>query len=217
MKIIKLLISVLILIVASCIYKVDLEPVEQRSPEWYNNLAKEPAEKILYELELMEIDDVKPKMTAQNENSLASLWGANYTIHRIDSIQNYQVANSQYFMDMPVLVNILTQFGQDTTSYTDGFRDTLNVIDLSKYLGGWGNTFDIDLDTIYKSFWNSHGTICYSPNIGFIDANSTKWDELQGVASNPEPHKSFTIMIPLSQGGNEIVYHFVNRSSPPTY
>lgn len=217
MKIIKLLIVVFILLVASCIYKIDLEPVKERTPEWYNNLAKEPAEKILYELELMEIDDVKPKMTAQNENSLASLWGTNYTIHRIDSIQGYEVVSSQYFMDMPVLVNILTQFGQDTTSYTDGFRDTLNVIDLSKYLGGWGNTFDIGLDTIYKSFWNSHGTICYSPNIGFIDANSTKWDELAGVASSPEPHKSFTIMIPISGGGNEIVYHFVNRSNPPTY
>ena len=217
MKIIKLLIVAIILIVASCIYKTDLSPSEERTPEWYNNLAKEPAEKILYELELIEIDAVKPRLLVPNENSLASLWGTNYSVHRIDSVQNYQVANSQYFMDMPVLVSLLTHFGQDTTSFTDNFRDTLTVNELSKYIGGWGSNYEIGLDTIYKDFWNSHGTICYSPNIGFIDANSTKWDEAAGVSSSPEPHKSFTIMIPLSGGGNQIVYHLINRSTPPAY
>ena len=128
------------------------------------------------------------------ENSLAYLWGENYTVHRIDSIQNYQTVNSQYFADIFVLSSILTHFGQDTTSFTDSF-----------------------LDTLYKDFWNSHGTICASPNIGFIDANSTKWDELAGVASNPFPHKSFTIMIPLSGAGNEIVYHLINKSNPPVH
>jgi len=151
------------------------------------------------------------------ENSLAYLWGTNYTIHRIDSIQNYQVVSSQYFFNVNLLSTFLSNFGQDTTSFTDNFRDTVNVIDLSKYLSGYGSSYEIGLDTIYKDFWNSHGTICHSPNIPFIDANSTKWDELPGVASSPEPHKSFTIMIPISQGGNEIVYHFINRSNPPAY
>ena len=151
------------------------------------------------------------------ENSLAYLWGDNYTIHRVDSIQGYEVVSSQYFTDVNVLNSFLIHFGQDTTSFTDSFRDTLTVNELSKYIGGWGSIYEIGLDTIYKDFWNSHGTICYSPNIGFIDANSTKWDELPGVASNLFPHKSFTIMIPLSGGGNQIVYHFINKSNPPIY
>tara|TARA_R110002096_G_scaffold148846_5_gene310027 strand:+ start:215 stop:742 length:528 start_codon:yes stop_codon:yes gene_type:complete len=151
------------------------------------------------------------------ENSLAALWGTNYTIHRIDSIQSYEVVSSQYFMDLNVLNSILTHFGQDTTSFTDNFRDTLTINQFSNYLSGWGSSYEIGLDTIYKDFWNSHGTICASPNIGFIDANSTKWDELPGVNSNPEPHKSFTIMIPLSGGGNQILYYFINNSTPPTY
>lgn len=151
------------------------------------------------------------------ENSLAYLWGTNYTVHRIDSVQSYQVVSSQYFTDVSVLNSFLTHFGQDTTSFTDSFRDTLTVNDLSNYTAGWGASYHIGLDTIYKDFWNSHGTICASPNIGFIDANSTKWDELPGVSSSPEPHKSFTIMIPLSGGGNQIVYHLINKSSPPIY
>ena len=151
------------------------------------------------------------------ENSLAYLWGDNYTIHRIDSIQGYEVVSSQYFTDVNVLNSFLIHFGQDTTSFTDNFRDTVNVFNLSNYLSGYGSSYEIGLDTIYKDFWNSHGTICYSPSIGFIDANSTKWDEAAGVNSNPEPHKSFTIMIPLSGGGNEIVYHFINRSNTPIY
>lgn len=151
------------------------------------------------------------------ENSLAYLWGDNYTIHRIDSVQNYQVVSSQYFTDVNVLNSFLSHFGQDTTSFTDSFRDTVNVFNLSNYLSGYGSSYEIGLDTIYKDFWNSHGTICASPNLVFIDANSTKWDELPAVASNPEPHKSFTIMIPLSGGGNEIIYHFINRSNPPVY
>jgi hypothetical protein len=222
MKIIKLLIAAFILIIASCIYKADLSPSIERSPEWYNNLAKEPVDKILYELELIELDAVKripyPVITSEEyENSMEYYWGNNYTVHRIDSVQGYQVASSQYFMDMPVLVSLLTHFGQDTTSFTDSFRDTLDVNNLSNYLSGWGSSHQIGLDTIYKDFWNSHGTICYSPNVGFIDANSTKWDEAPRVASNPEPHKSFTIMIPLSGGGNEIVYHLINNSTPPSY
>ena len=151
------------------------------------------------------------------ENSLAYLWGDNYTIHRVDSIQGYQVVSSQYFTDVNVLNSFLSHFGQDTTSFTDNFRDTVNVFNLSNYLSGYGRSYQIGLDTIYKDFWNSHGTICASANISFIDANSTKWDELPGVASNPFPHKSFTIMIPLSGGGNEIVYHFINKSNPPIY
>ena len=151
------------------------------------------------------------------ENSLAALWGTNYTIHRIDSIQSYEVVSSQYFMDLNVLNSILTYFGQDTTSFTDNFRDTLTINQFSNYLSGWGSSYEIGLDTIYKDFWNSHGTICASPNIGFIDANSTKWDELSGVNSNPEPHKSFTIMVPLSGGGNQVLYYFINNSTPPTY
>jgi hypothetical protein len=151
------------------------------------------------------------------ENSLAYLWGTNYTVHRIDSVQGYEVVNSQYFNNSIVLSSLLIHFGQDTTSFTDSFRDTLNSVQLGKYLAGWGNYYEIGLDTIYKDFWNSHGTICYSPNVGFIDANSTKWDEAEGVASHPLPHKSFTIMIPLSGGGNEIVYHLINNSTPPSY
>ena len=151
------------------------------------------------------------------ENSLSYLWGDNYTIHRIDSIQNYEVVNSQYFTDVNVLNSFLSHFGQDTTSFTDNFRDTVSVFNLSNYLSGYGSSYEIGLDTIYKDFWNSHGTICASPNIGFIDANSTKYDELSGVASNPFPHKSFTIMIPLIGGGNQIVYHFINKSNPPIY
>jgi hypothetical protein len=149
------------------------------------------------------------------ENSLSYLWGDNYTVHRLDSVQDYQVINSQYFANTTVLNSILTHFGQDTTSFTDSFRDTLTVMNLSKYLGGWGNTCSLGLDTIYKDFWNSHGTICASPNIDFIDANSTKWDESSGVSGNPFPHKSFTVMIPFSGGGNEIVYHLINNSTPP--
>ena len=151
------------------------------------------------------------------ENSLAYLWGTNYTVHRIDSVQGYQVVSSEYFTDASVLSSLFTHFGQDTTSFTDYFGDTLTVIDFSKYLGGWGSSHEIGLDTIYKDFWNSHGTICASPEIPFIDANSTKWDEEELVASNPFPHKSFTIMIPLSGGGNQIIYHLINRSNPPTY
>jgi len=151
------------------------------------------------------------------ENSLAYYWGTNYSVHRIDSIQGYQVVNSQYFMDYYILNSIITHFGKDTTSFTNYFNDTLNVNNLSNYLGGWGSSHEIGLDTIYKDFWNSHGTICYSPNIGFIDANSTGIDEATGVASNPLPHKSFTIMVPLNGGGNEIVYHLINRSNPPGY
>ncbi len=156
-------------------------------------------------------------VTMEYENSLAYLWGDNYSIHRIDSVQNYQVAKSHYFTNGFVLNSLLSHFGQDTTSFTDNFRDTINVFDLSKYLGGWGSVYEIGLDTIYKDFWNSHGTICASPNIDFIDANSTKWDELQGVSSSAQPHKSFTIMIPLAGGGNQIVYHLINNSNPPTY
>ena len=129
----------------------------------------------------------------------------------------YEVVNSQYFSNTAVLNSLLIHYGQDTTSFTDSFRDTLTQVQLNKYLAAWGSNYEIGLDTIYKDFWNSHGTICYSPSIGFIDANSTKWDELPGVASNPFPHKSFTIMIPLGGGGNEIVYHFINRSNPPIY
>ena len=149
--------------------------------------------------------------------TLADVWGTNYTIHRIDSIQGYEVVSTQYFNNTAVLNSLLIHYGQDTTSFTDSFRDTLTQVQLNKYLAAWGSNYEISLDTIYKDFWNSHGTICYSPNIGFIDANSTKWDELSGVASNPFPHKSFTIMIPISAGGNEIVYHFVNNSNPPIY
>tara|TARA_R110002072_G_scaffold200977_1_gene358663 strand:- start:78 stop:656 length:579 start_codon:yes stop_codon:yes gene_type:complete len=151
------------------------------------------------------------------ENSLAYLWGTNYTIHRIDSIQGYEVVNSQFFTNTIVLNSLLSHFGQDTTSFTDNFRDTLNTTNLNNYLSSWGNYTEMGLDTIYKDFWNSHGTICYSPSIGFIDANSTKWDELSGVNSSPEPHKSFTIMIPLSGAGNQIVYHLINNSTPPSY
>ena len=151
------------------------------------------------------------------ENSLAYLWGTNYTVHRIDSIQGYEVVNTQYFNNSIVLNSLLIHYGQDTTSFTDSFRDTLTQVQLNKYLAGWGTNYEIGLDTIYKDFWNSHGTICYSPSVGFIDANSTKWDEAAGVNSNPEPHKSFTIMIPLSGGGNQIVYHLINNSTPPTY
>ena len=150
------------------------------------------------------------------ENSLAYLWGTNYTVHRIDSVQGYEVVNTQYFNNNVVLNSLLIHYGQDTTSFTDSFRDTLTQAQLNKYLAGW-DVPEIGLDTIYKDFWNSHGTICYSPNVGFIDANSTKWDEAAGVQSNPEPHKSFTIMIPLSGGGNQIVYHLINNSTPPTY
>ena len=159
----------------------------------------------------------KNEVLMEYENSLAYLWGENYTVHRIDSVQNYQTVNSQYFADIFVLSSILTHFGQDTNSFTDSFLDTLTVNELSNYIGGWGSSYQIGLDTIYKDFWNSHGTICASPNIGFIDANSTKWDELAGVASNPFPHKSFTIMIPLSGGGNQIVYHLINKTNPPAY
>ena len=151
------------------------------------------------------------------DNSLANLWGDNYSVHRIDSIQNYEVVNSQYFTNGFILNNFISHFGQDTTSFTDSFRDTVTINNLSNYLGGWGSVYEIGLDTIYKDFWNSHGTICASPNIDFIDANSTKWDELTGVSSNPLPHKSFTIMIPLVGGGNQIVYNLINNSNPPTY
>ena len=151
------------------------------------------------------------------ENSLDYLWGNNYTIHRIDSIQNYQLVNTQFFTNTIVLNSLLSHLGQDTTSFTDGFRDTLTISEYNNYLSAFGQSYFIDLDTIYKSFWNSHGTICYSPNIGFIDANSTKWDEEAGVASSPQPHKSFTIMIPLAGVGNQIVYHFINNSNPPAY
>ena len=151
------------------------------------------------------------------ENSLSYLWGENYTVHRIDSVQNYEVVNSQYFNNSIVLNSLLSHYGQDTTSFTDSFRDTLTHVQINKYLAGWGSNYHIGLDTIYKDFWNSHGTICYSPSVGFIDANSTKWDELPGVNSNPEPHKSFTIMIPLSGGGNQIIYRLINNSNPPMY
>tara|TARA_R110002124_G_scaffold212856_9_gene379001 strand:- start:6308 stop:6835 length:528 start_codon:yes stop_codon:yes gene_type:complete len=159
----------------------------------------------------------KNEVLMEYENSLEYLWGNNYTIHRIDSVQNYEIINSQYFTDVFILNSFLTHFGQDTTSFTDNFRDTVNVENLSNYLSGYGSRYEIGLDTIYKDFWNSHGTICASANIPFIDANSTKWDELTGVSSNPLPHKSFTIMIPLSGGGNEIVYYFINKSNPPSY
>jgi len=161
--------------------------------------------------------DSSNQVVMEYENSLAYYWGDNYTIHRIDSIQNYQTVNSQYFTDVFVLNSFISHFGQDTTSFTDSFRDTVTVNNLANYLGGWGSNHQIGLDTIYKDFWNSHGTICASPNIGFIDANSTKWDELEGVSSNPLPHKSFTIMIPLSGGGNQIVYHLINKTNPPAY
>ena len=161
--------------------------------------------------------NLEPNQRIQVQESLADLWGTNYTIHRIDSVQGYEVVNSQYFSNTAVLNSLLIHYGQDTTSFTDSFRDTLTQVQLNKYLAAWGSNYEIGLDTIYKDFWNSHGTICYSPNIEFIDANSTKWDELSGVTSSPEPHKSFTIMIPISGGGNEIVYHFINRSNPPTY
>jgi|TARA_R110000765_G_scaffold5487_2_gene17196 hypothetical protein len=151
------------------------------------------------------------------ENSLAYYWGDNYTVHRIDSVQGHQVASSQYFNNNVVLNSLLIHYGQDTTSFTDSFRDTLTQAQLNNYLAAWGSSYDIGLDTIYKDFWNSHGTICYSPSVGFIDANSTKIDEEAGVASHPLPHKSFTIMIPLSGGGNEIVYHLINNSTPPSY
>tara|TARA_R100001244_G_scaffold121848_1_gene91497 strand:- start:1212 stop:1682 length:471 start_codon:yes stop_codon:yes gene_type:complete len=156
-------------------------------------------------------------MSYSYENSLAYLWGENYSVHRIDSVQGYNVSSSQYFNNTSIMNSLLIHFGQDTTSFTDSFRDTLTAEALSPYLIGWGANYEIGLDTIYKDFWNSHGTICYSPNIGFIDANSTKWDELNGVTSNPEPHKSFTILVPLPGSGNQIVYHLINNSTPPTY
>ena len=161
--------------------------------------------------------NLEPNQSRQMQESLADLWGTNYSIHRIEHIQGYQVVDVEYFCNTNILNKVLSNLGQDTTSFTDSFRDTLTITDYNNYLSAFGQNYFIDLDTIYKSFWNSHGTICYSPNIGFIDANSTKWDELPGVTSSPEPHKSFTIMIPVSAGGNEIVYHFVNNSNPPTY
>lgn len=151
------------------------------------------------------------------ENSLAYLWGTNYSVHRIDNVEAYQTVSSQFYCNTPILNSILTHFGQDTTSFTDNFNDTLTVNDLSKYIGAWGSSYEMQLDTIYKDFWNSHGTVCFSPDIPFIDASSTKWDEEEGVASQPLPHKSFTIMIPLQGSGNQIVYHFINNSNPPTY
>tara|TARA_R110002074_G_scaffold171863_1_gene334399 strand:+ start:15938 stop:16630 length:693 start_codon:yes stop_codon:yes gene_type:complete len=208
---------------AACMYKAELTPREKRTASWYNKLAEEPMEKILYELELMEIDEFKPTPFARPlqssdtlENSLAYLWGTNYTVHRIDHRENFQIVNSQYFMNMPVLLSILTHFGQDTTSFTDSYLDTLTVNNLSNYLGNWGNIHELALDTIYKDFWNSHGTICFSPNLNFIDANSTKWDEETGISSSPEPHKSFTIMIPTEGSGSEIIYHLINNSNPPS-
>ena len=149
------------------------------------------------------------------QESLADLWGTNYTIHRIDSIQGYEVVSSQYFSNTAVLNSLLIHYGQDTTSFTDSFRDTLTQVQLNKYLAAWGSNYEVGLDTIYKDFWNSHGTICYSPNIGFIDANSTKWDELPGVTSSPEPHKSFTIMIPISAGGNELSLIHISEPTRP--
>ena len=77
------------------------------------------------------------------ENSLAYYWGDNYTIHRIDSIQNYQTVNSQYFTDVFVLNSFISHFGQDTTSFTDSFRDTVTVNNLANYLGGWGSNHQI--------------------------------------------------------------------------
>jgi hypothetical protein len=157
------------------------------------------------------------RMSYSYENSLAYLWGENYSVHRIDSVQNYSVVSSEFFSNASIMNSLLIHYGQDTNSFTDSFIDTLNTESLSPYLIGWGANYEIGLDTIYKDFWNSHGTICYSPNIGFIDANSTKWDELTGVSSSPEPHKSFTILVPLQGSGNQIVYHLINNSTPPTY
>jgi len=159
----------------------------------------------------------KSRVQFEYEDSLAYLWGDNYSVHRIDSVQSYSVASSQFFNNSIIMNSLLVHYGQDTTSFTDSFRDTLNTEALSHYLIGWGANYEIGLDTIYKDYWNSHGTICYSPNVGFIDANSTKWDELEGVSSSPLPHKSFTIMIPLQGSGNQIIYHLINNSTPPSY
>jgi len=159
----------------------------------------------------------KSRVQFEYEDSIAYLWGDNYSVHRIDSVQNYSVVSSQYFNNTSIMNSLLIHFGQDTTSFTDSFRDTLNTEALSNYLIGWGASYEIGLDTIYKDYWNSHGTICYSPNISFIDVNSTKWDELEGVTSSPEPHKSFSITVPVSGGGNEIVFYLINNSTPPSY
>ena len=204
---------------ASCTQKADLEPDANKSAEWYNDLANKPIDEILRELDLKELKKFSPLSIVNNEsyaNSLDSLWGSNYSIHRIDHVEGYQVVESEFFMNVPILQSVLTHFGQDTTSFTDTFTDTLTTEDLNNYLGGWGSSHYIGLDTIYKDYWNSHGTICTSPSLDFIDANSTKWDEEQGVQSSPEPHKSFTILIPISGGGNEIIYYFINNSNPAT-
>ena len=161
--------------------------------------------------------NLEPNKRTQVQESLSDLWGTNYSIHKIEHIEGYQVTSTEYFCNTNILNKVLSNLGQDTTSFTEGFRDTLTITDYNNYLSSFGQSYFIDLDTIYKSFWNSHGTICYSDNIGFIDANSTKWDEETGVASSAQPHKSFSIMIPVSSGGNETVYYFVNNSNPPTY
>lgn len=149
--------------------------------------------------------------------TLADVWGTNYSVHKIEYVEDYQVVETEYFANVHIINHLYANFGMDTTSFTNSFIDTVTVMDINNYAAAYGQSHIIDLDTIYKDYWNSHGTICYSPNIGFIDANSTKWDEEEGVASNPFPHKSFTIMIPLSGSGNQIVYHFINNSNPPAY
>ena len=210
----KILLIIVIFITASCSEKTDLTPDTFKDAEWYNSLAEKPIDEILRELDLNEFNPLPVLSGDSYPNSLDSLWGSNYSIHRIDYIEGYQVVESEFFTNIPILQSVLTHFGQDTTSFTYNFNDTLNTEDLNNYLGGWGSSHYIGLDTIYKDYWNSHGTICTSPSLDFIDANSTKWDEAVGVTSSAQPHKSFTLMVPISGGGNEIIYHFINNSNP---
>ena len=54
--------------------------------------------------------NLEPNQRIQVQESLADLWGTNYTIHRIDSVQGYEVVNSQYFSNTAVLNSLLIHY-----------------------------------------------------------------------------------------------------------